>query len=199
MRLFLSLSAAALLAAACEQPASAPAATTPAASGPAGAKIAFVNTDSIISGYTYLRDQYEILGKRQQDAAADFERRTRKFQEQVQGFSRRAQGGNMTPKAIENEQRVLAQREQELAGEQQRLAGEFQQEELRLQNELTTVLKREVETIRAAEGYDYVLTYGGGSNVISANPAFEITSSVLAAMNGASTTPAADTTAAALN
>ena len=193
-RLFpLTLVASAVLATACQQPAETATADVDAdGSGLRGARIAYVNTDSILGGYAYLEQQGVILSQREQDATAELERKLRKFQGQVESLQRRAGAGNLTPKQIESEQRVLAQREQELAAEQQRLAAEFQGEGLRLQNELATVLKRETAAIQAAEGYDYVLTYGGTSPVIVVNPEFDITSAVLARMNAAGA-PAVDT------
>lgn len=180
---FAAFLAAALTLVACDRPeltVAPPAGETP---GAAGARIAYVNTDTILANYAYLGEQTRILAQREQDASTELERRVRKFQEQVQSFQRRAQNGNLTPKQIEGEQRVLAEREQELTAEQQRLAGEFQGEGMRLQSEVTTVLKREVEAVQAAVGYDYVLQYGGGSAVLAVNEAFDITGEVLSRMN----------------
>ena len=176
--------AGALALAACEQPAAAGEAAAAAVTGD-GVRVAYVDTDSILANYAYLGAQTRLLSRREQDASTELERRVRAFQEQVQSFQRRAQGGNLTPKQIENEQRVLAEREQELAAEQQRLAGEFQGEGLRLQNEVTTVLKREVVAVQEAGGYDYVLQYGGGSPVLAVNEAYDVTEEVLARMNAA--------------
>ena len=180
------LSAAALGLTACEQPGAAPAPVATAETpGVSGARIAYVNSDSILANYAYLSGQSQLLQRRQEDASAELERDLRKFQEQVQSFQRRAQSGNLTPKQIEDEQTFLARREQELSAEQQRLAGEFQGEGLRIQNEVATVLQREVEAIRTAEGYDYVLQYGAASPVLAVNEAFDITDAVLARMNAA--------------
>jgi outer membrane protein len=174
---------------ACQQPAATGEAT--ASEMTPGIKIGYVNTDSVFTNYTYLNDQTEILTKRESDASASLERKVRKFQDQVQSFQRRAQGGNMTPKAIENEQRALAQTEQELSQEQQRLQQEFQGEGMRLQAEVTSVLKEKVDAVQASGGYDYILTYGAGSNVLAVNKDFDITNEVLSLMNSSST-PAAD-------
>lgn len=182
----LALMSAGLLLVACEQTATGPLEPSVDADGvvPVGAaRVAYVNADSILANYAYLSGQSRILSQRQQDASTELERRVVKFQEQVQSFQRRAQGGSLTPKQIEAEQRVLAEREQELAAEQQRLAGEFQGEGLRLQNEVATVLKREVAAVQEAEGYDYVLQYGNGSPVLAVNEAYDITAAVLARMN----------------
>jgi len=191
MRHFIALFSFFVLLSACDKPAatvdSAVAAVTP------GAKIGYVNTDTILTKYTYLNDQTTILAKRESDASASLERKVRKFQGQVQSFQQRAQSGNMTPKSIENEQRVLAEKEQELSMEQQRLAQEFQGEGMRLQAEVGSVLKEKVESVQASGGYDYILSYGGASGVLAVNPAFDVTNEVLDLMNEEA--PAADTTA----
>ncbi len=165
-----------------------------AGDAPAGLKIGYVNTDSILTGYVYLKDQAEILEQRQLDASANFERKARKLQGQIESFQRRAQGGNMTPKAIENEQAVLGRSQQELQQEEQRLTMDLQGEAARIQSELSTVLKREVEAIQQEEGYDFILQQGGGAGVLAVNPAFDLTTQVLARMNAAPAGAGADST-----
>jgi len=177
-----------LLLAACDQPtnstaaAADPAATTGA---PRGAKIGYVNADSVLSNYAYLAEQTKILQQRESDATASLERKNRKLQESAASFQRRAQGGNMTPKAIENESAALQRQDQELQQEFQRLQQEFQGETLRLQSELATAIKREVESVQAEQGYDYIISYGSGSPVLAVNPDFELTAEVIARMNAA--------------
>ena len=178
-----AIAAALLTAAACE-----PAADTVAADAAPGAtaalSIAYVNIDTVVNNYGYLAEQTEILQQREQDASADLERRGRRFQEQVESFQRRAQGGNLTPKQIENEQTVLARNQQELEVEQQRLAYEFQGEGARLQSAFTKALRREVDALQAERGYDFVLTYGGGTNaVLAVNDDYDITREVVTRMN----------------
>lgn len=193
---FFPLAVAALTAQACQQPSDAT--TTPATSGNTSAattlKIGHVNTDSILANYIYLKDQAEILSAREQEASASLERKARKFQGQVEAFQRRAQGGNMTPKQIETEQTALARTEQEIAAEQQRLSIEFQGEGQRLQSELITVLKREVDALQQEGGYDFILSSGAGSAVLASNPSFDLTEQILARMNAAPQ-PNADSTA----
>jgi len=190
MRHFLALFSLLALLSACQQPAATADAVASAVTP--GVKIGYVNTDTILTNYEYLKTQTEILSKREADASSSLERKVRKFQDQVQSFQRRAQGGNMTPKSIENEQRVLAEKEQELSMEQQRLAQEFQGEGMRLQTEVMNVLKEKVDAAQASGGYDYILSYGGGSNVLAVNPSYDITSEVLGLMNA--TAPAAGST-----
>lgn len=188
MRHFIALFSFFALLSACQQPAATGDAVASAMTP--GVKIGYVNTDTVLTNYGYLNEQTEILTKREGDASASLERKVRKFQEQVESFQRRAQGGNMTPKAIENEQRALAQKEQELSQEQQRLAQEFQGEGMRLQSEVMSVLKEQVEAAQASGGYDYILSFGGGSNVLAVNPQYDITKEVLDKMNAAA--PAAE-------
>ena len=185
-----------LLFAACQQPA-ASTETSGAANEVAiqGAKIGYIDTDSVLAGYTYLSGQTEILRKREADATASLERKQRTLQDQVASFQRRAQAGNMTPKAIENETALLTRKDQELQEEYQRLSQEFQGETIRLQNELGNVLERVVKEVQAEEGYDYILSYGSGSPVLGINEKYNLTSKVLERMN-ASDSPAADTSAA---
>ncbi len=182
-----------LLLVACEQPSATVDDPVVVSGAVQGARIGYVNADSILNGYIYLAEQTDILRKREEDATASLERKQRKLQEQVAGFQRRAQSGNMTPKAIENETAVLTQKDQELQAEYQRLSQEFQSETFRLQNELGSVLEREVKAVQADKGFDYVLSYGGGSPVIGVNEDYNITSEVLARMNAAGPVVAVDT------
>ncbi len=194
--LFTALIALALLfSTACDKGGVAPIAKDGSADASAGLKIAYVDTDSILSGYVYLKSQTDILQKREEDAGADLERRARKLEGQIQSFQKRAQGGNLTPKQIEGEQQVLGRSQQELQMEQQRLQMEFQGEAARLQSEIVSVLKREVDALQTERGLDFILSYGGTSGVLAVNPAYDLTTEVLSRMNAA---PSVDTTAAPL-
>ncbi|MFK8054537.1 MAG: OmpH family outer membrane protein [Saprospiraceae bacterium] len=186
MRHLIALFSFLALLSACQQPGATADAVVSAVTP--GVKIGYVNTDTVLTNYGYLNTQTDILTTREADASASLERKVRNFQDKVQSFQRRAQGGNMTPKSIENEQRALAQKEQELSQEQQRLAQEFQSEGMRLQSEVMNVLKEKVDAAQAAGGYDYILSYGGGSNVLAVNPTYDITKEVLDLMNASTTT-----------
>lgn len=185
MRLPAAAFAALLATVACDQGATATATDVDGAGASAsGLRLAHVNIDSVLAGYAYLSEQTAILEQRQQDASAEFERRARKLQGQLESFQRRAQAGNLTPKQIENEQRALQRSDQELTAEQQRLVYEFQGEGARLQSAVVTALRREVDALQAERGYDYVLSYGGGtSGVLAVNEAYDLTREVLARMN----------------
>ena len=194
----LPLLAAALLAtaSACDQGVDAGATPGNADAPAAGLRIAHVHIDSVLQGYTYLTEQNAILEQRQQDASAELERRARKLQGQLESFQRRAQGGNLTPKQIENEQRALQRSDQELTAEQQRLTFEFQGELARLQEAVVTSLKREVDALQAERGYDYVLSYGGGtSGVLAVNDDFDLTREVITRMNAGPAPELPDSTA----
>lgn len=184
MRTSLALAAAStlLLSVACDQNATT-SGTAVATADDAGLKIGYVDTDSILSGYTYLKSQTDILSKREEEAGANLERRARRLEEQIGSFQRRAQGGNLTPKQIENEQAALGRSQQELQQEQQRLQYEFQGEAARLQSEIVTVLKREVDAIQSEQNFDYILSYGGTSGVLAVNKSYDLTGEVLQRMN----------------
>lgn len=201
MKILLAATAALLLlsSVACDESNVEPVTSGSGAAATAGLKIGYVNTDSILTGYVYLKDQADILEKRQLDASANFERKARKLQEQIESFQRRAQGGNMTPKSIENEQSVLGRSQQELQVEEQRLTMELQGEAARIQGELSTVLKREVEAIQTEEGYDFILQYGSGASILAVNPSYDLTPQVLARMNAAPGSASARTDSAGVD
>lgn len=149
----------------------------------AGARVAFVNVDTLLNNYGYLRAQSDILQQRGADADASLQRRGRAFQQEVQQVQQRAQAGEMTQQQMQDEQTRLASKEQELAAERDRITQELSGESQRLQAELQTALQREVSAIQAAEGYDYVLSYGAGSNVLAVNDAYDLTARVLERLN----------------
>lgn len=159
-----------------------------------GVKIGYVNTDTINNGYLYIKQQSDILNKREAEGSATLQRKADKLKTQFEAFQRRAQGGNLTPKQIESEQQVLGRAQQELAAEEQRLMGELQAEGQRIQTEIEAVLKREVEAVQKEGGYDYILSYGANPAVLAVNPTFDLTQQVLIRMN--SGTPVAIDTVA---
>ncbi len=150
-----------------------------------GARIAYVNLDSLVVKYDYLVEQTEVLQKQEAEANASLQQKGRAFQAEVQKFQQDAQAGNLTQKKAQSEQERLGRKEQELTLERDQVTQGLVSENQRLQFELQSALKREVANIQAAEGYDYVLSYGAGSNLLAVNDAYEITDLVIEKLNAA--------------
>lgn len=145
------------------------------------ARIGYIRYDSLVQGYEY---HQELLSKLEAEARAlrqDLDQKSQAFQENVTVL--REQAGQLNQQQLQQAQQELQAKQQQLMqyrNERSQVLAE-QQEKLTqlLRDDLTVVL----DSIRAARQLDFILTKDPSSDVLSANPAYDITETVVKALN----------------
>lgn len=156
--------------------------TTASASGPS---IVFVRLDSLQTGYTELATELERLQGNVTAAEENIQAEMVKLQQDAQRVQNKVQRGEMTPNMIQKEQQRLGLAEQKIAQQRDLAMNSIQQDQIRLQQQFGDRVKEILEAIQAEKGYDFILNEGGGSGVLVANDAFDITPEVLTRLNAA--------------
>lgn len=152
--------------------------------GPAGPlNIVYINTDTLLAKYDYFRRQSEALAQKEREATSGLQSRSQALEREIAEAQRKAQSGLMAPKDIQQMQQNLSVKQQQLMQDQQRLNQELMQESQLLQQELQQKLDDLLSELRAEKGYDLVLSYGPGADVLAANDELDITEMVLERLN----------------
>lgn len=149
------------------------------AMGPA--RIGYIRYDSLVQGYEY---HQELLSKLEAEARAlrqDLDQKSQAFQENVTVL--REQAAQLNQQQLQQAQQELQAKQQQLMqyrDERSQVLAQ-QQEKLTqlLRDDLTVVL----DSIREARQLDFILTKDPSSDVLSANPAYDITETVVKALN----------------
>lgn len=175
-----------LLLAACGEKPTTTTSTTVApidANAPNAGKIAFVNLDTLENKYEYFKAKKVEFEKRQKGMQDEVERLARNFQNEVAAFQKKAQAGTLTQAEGEAAQKRLASMQGNLEQRQQSLSEQLMKEQETFNMELQKRLDAFLITYNKEKGYDYILSYIKGGNILYANSALDITDDVIRGMN----------------
>ena len=145
--------------------------------------IAYVNTDSLLTGYDYAVKMSEQLNDKAERSRTDFNEKARVFQQEMVEFQLKVQNnGFLSMERAQKEQARLQQREQELQELNQKLSAELMQEQGRLTTELADTVSKFLKEYGQGR-YNLILSNNMGDNVLYAAEGVDITAEVVAALN----------------
>lgn len=148
-----------------------------------GLHIVYIDADSLQRGYTALRTELEQLEENFNTAEANHQSRVRSLQREVESLQNQVQRGELSQNRIAQEQERIARREQEILQQQQLSINAIQQEQLQLNAQFTAEIEAILEDLKAENNYDFVFNIGGGTGLLLANDAYDITETVLELLN----------------
>jgi len=160
--------------------------TSPAAdsvSSAASLKIAYVNLDTLESNYEYFKTKKIEFEKRQQSMQNEVERLARNFQQELTAFQKKVQAGSLTQTEGEAAQKRLAGMQENLERRQQSLGQQLMTEQEAFNLDLQKRLDDFISVFNKDKGYDFILSYVKGGNILFANPNLDITQEVISGMN----------------
>jgi len=146
--------------------------------------IAYVDIDSFEANYKYLKDQRERFSTRQQAMQTELQRSAQQLQTDMQLAQQKAQSGNMTEAEGAATEKKLMQMQQSLQLREQSLTQQLLKEKDEFNNKLHKDLDDFLKEYNKDKKYDYILSYSSvGSQILFANPTFDITDDVIEGMN----------------
>lgn len=164
-----------------------PAAAEPAeavSTSPAGARIAYINADTLDAKYEWLKEQKSAIEQRMRSAEKSLNAKKEKLMKDMAAFQKRYESGTVAPAELEQEYNALMKRQQQLADEETYLVNSLAEEQQKAMNELMTTLEEKLQTLQSELGYDYILSYSkGGGQVLLANDSLDVTERVLKLLN----------------
>jgi outer membrane protein len=169
---------------ACNQNKTATAPATATAAPAAGQEIVYVNTDTLLSKYNYVKDVDKKLDDKQNGVKADVQSRRDALQRE---YAQYQQGANTMPadQRQTTEQRLTREGQAEQAYEQNASA-DLQSEQSKATGKLDDKIAAYVKDYAKQKGYKLVLTYSKvGSSVLYGDPSLDVTADVLKGLNDA--------------
>ena len=161
--------------------------TAPAANGSSGVSIAFVNADTLDAKYEWLKKQKESIEQRLRNTENSLAAKQEALMKDAAALQEKFQTGTMTRAEAEKAQAGLMQREQRLGEEQQRLSKQLGEEQKKALNDLYANVETKLKTLSSQIGYDYILSYSRGGQILLANDSLDITKQVLELLNAKET------------
>ena len=155
----------------------------PPASQAGGVKIAWVNADTLNEKYEWLKQQEDALDKRMASISNNLDARQTALMKEYQALQQRAQTGNMSQAEFEKEMETLQKKEADLRNDAQRMDKNLEDERRKAMDEIYTKLEGKLKEISGQIGYDYILSYQRGRQILLASDSLEITKQVLQMLN----------------
>ena len=144
-------------------------------------RIAYINVDSLNLQYKFLSDKKAHLGQEEKNLEVKLKSKMGKAQARFEELNQQAY--TMTESQLAAAQEELEQLQQSIEPYQQELTDDLLTLESSLQNELNTRITDHLKKYNEAYGYDYILGYQVGGQVLLGNEALDITRDIIDELN----------------
>jgi outer membrane protein len=144
-------------------------------------KIAFVNSDTVSTHYLFAKDVQKSLLKKQSSAKNQVKNKYNEYQRMVDDYQQSAK--IMGQSEAEEKAQKIGLLENEIMQLEQSLNQKLSSEELQLTTDYVTQTNVYMQKIGKQLGYDYVLSYRLGGEMLYANPNLDITNEVIIMLN----------------
>ncbi|MBK8192052.1 MAG: OmpH family outer membrane protein [Lewinellaceae bacterium] len=155
----------------------------PAPSVSGGVKIAYVNGDTLDAQYEWLKQQKDAIQQRVRTAESNLVAKQEALMRDANALQEKFQTGTMTQADAEKQQAALMQRSQRLQEEEERLRKSLAEDQKKAFNDLYANVEAKLKTLSGQIGYDYILSYSRGGQILLANDSLDITRQVLELLN----------------
>lgn len=143
--------------------------------------IAYINADSVLKNYDFFKDMQEKLKERGEKLEQEYQNRAQGLQKEVNDYQRNV--NNLTigqAKAVEEN---LMKKQQNLRLYQESLAQELMKEESKINQELYEKVTSFIKDYSDDKGFELVVKYNQGSDILYANEGMDITQAVISGLN----------------
>lgn len=148
-----------------------------------GARIAWVNIDTLEANFEYLKRSREAFGLKQQNMERELQGSYQAYQRDGAELQRKAAAGTLTQAEAEAGKKRLAQMEQTLQTRDRTMTQQLAEEQAEFNKDLRKRFDSYFEEYNKDKHYDYILSYTIGSNIMFADKKLEITQDVIKGMN----------------
>jgi outer membrane protein len=145
--------------------------------------IVYIDLDRILMEYDMANDLRSVVETKVQNIEAEVTRRGKKLENDVKEFQEKMNKGLMTRSVAEVQQQKLLKQEQDFNNYAAQKNHEIQEEQVVMMNQLGDAIKTFIDKYNEEKQYAMIITNNGGSPVVTANPALNITDDVLAGLN----------------
>ena len=144
-------------------------------------KVAFVNSDTVSTHYLFAKDVQQSLLKKQKSAKNQVKNKYNEYQRMVDDYQQSAK--IMGQSEAEEKAQRIGLLENEIMQLEQALNQKLSTEELQVTTKYVTQTSVYMQKIGKKLGYDYVLSYRLGGEMLYANPKLDITNQVIIMLN----------------
>ena len=145
--------------------------------------IVYIDLDRILMEYDMANDLRSSVEAKVQKIQEEVQRRGKKLEKDINAWQEKLNKGLMTRSVAEVQQQKLLKQEQDFNNYAAQKNQEIQEEQVVMMNQLGDAIKTFIDKYNEEKQYAMIITNNGGSPVVTANPALNITDDVLAGLN----------------
>lgn len=148
-------------------------------------KLAYVDIDSLEEHYDVMKVKKEEFKKRQEAMDNELQRSYQSMQNDAAEVQKKAQANTLSQPEYEAAQKRLMQAQQSLETRKQALTDQLMKDSEEFNKGLKSRLDSFLNEYNKTHNYDFIFSYsaGGGSSILYANKALNITDDVIKGMN----------------
>lgn len=146
-------------------------------------KIAYVNADTLLEKYEYIKASAEIMEAKKQRIESDYRKRAESLRGEFEAYQRNM--NNMTIGQVRAVEEDLARKQQNLQMFEQSISQELMNDQARINKELYDRVTAFLKDYGKQRGLLVVLKFDPTSDVLYAYDSLDITNEVLAGLNAA--------------
>lgn len=154
----------------------------PAATAAGGPVIAYIEVDSILTQYTFAKEQMLIIEKNQQGYQSRLEAKRRELENAMQAFYQKAQAGEYTEETGKRAQSALQKQQSDLEALQAQLTEKAQNEMIHFNETVRDSLQNFLKVFNKDNKYSLILAKQG-DNILQADASMDITDAVINGLN----------------
>ena len=145
--------------------------------------VAYINADSVLKNYDFFKEMQERLQEKGQKLEDEYKNRAQGLQKEVNDYQRNVNSLTIgQAKAVEEN---LMKKQQNLRMYQESLSQELMKEESKINQELYEKITSFLNDYSKSNGFQMVVKYNQGSDVLYASDSMNITNAVISGLNDA--------------
>ncbi len=148
-----------------------------------GARIAYVELDTLMSQYQLYKDYSIVLNQKGASIQSTLAKKQKTLESHASSMQKKYENNGFTTRdELERAQNNLQREQMELQELAERLNGEFNTEQARINEEARDSVQAFLAMYNKTKKYDYVLIKAG-DNLLVANPKYNITNDIVKGLN----------------
>jgi len=146
--------------------------------------VVHVNIDSLHAKSLAYQNIIKQFEKKSKDVRATLEAKQKAFEKEYMEAAQKTQAGTLTPKQEQEYQESLQKKQQAIESLQDKASREMEAEENKFNEKFLGDIEHITDSLKAANGYDYILIQGGiASPILSSNSQLDITQTIVDLLN----------------
>jgi len=145
--------------------------------------VAYVNIDSLLSGYDMYLDKQEEFVEEQTSSQAELQSRSRELQQEFKSLQEKVNKGLITRAKARMIQQNLGQKEQQLYQLRSSMSSELAEKEQIIYRQVLDNVMNYLDEYAKENGYHYILSFSFGGPILYTDERLEVTQEVLKGLN----------------